>query len=200
MTKNTLQAAAIAALLASVSANAALEPRLGGKAYYDTETNLTWAAPVEAKIISEQVEFVSNLFIDGIGGWRIPDINEFSIYTGNHSTCSDPAIGCIIVAPLPPLDSYQYYFFGGWNWVSVGTYVNPFVTPHDGFAVYNDVIYTGYSPALREGIPDVYPSASFSAWPVHTGDVALIPEPSTYAMLLAGLWLIILSCSRSNRA
>lgn len=188
MIKQTLKTAAIAALLASASANAALEPRLDGKAYYDTETNLTWAAPVDARTISEQVTFVSNLVIDGIGGWRIPDWQELPDFITNHSICGD--MYCFNRTLLPPLDIYQSSL--SWNWVSAGpseliqfgvSLMKSAVIDFDGIAYGAYGYWHGF-------LEPVNSSHSFSTWPVHTGDVALVPEPATYAMLLAGLGLL----------
>ena len=133
MITNTLRAAAIAALVASASANATLEPRLGGKAYCDTETNLTWAAPVDARTISEQVTFVSNLVIEGVGGWRIPSFyREFSSLLINHFVCTDPDT-CAPRVPLPPIDIYDFALGG--NWVDLGPYIYPVTPVYDGAIV-----------------------------------------------------------------
>lgn len=188
MIRQTLRAAAIAALLASASANATLEPRLSGKAYYDTETNLTWAAPVDARTISEQVTFVSNLVIDGIGGWRIPSWQELPDFITNHSICDD--MYCFNRTLLPPLDIYQSSL--SWNWVSAGpSELIQVVTPWMRGAVvdFDGIAYAAYGHWYGFLEP-VNSSHSFSTWPVHTGDVALVPEPATYAMLLAGLGLL----------
>ena len=203
MITNTLRAAAIAALVASASANATLEPRLGGKAYYDTETNLTWAAPVEPRSIGEQIEFVSNMIIDGIGGWRISGVNELpSLITNNSECVSDGYISCLYRDIHPPLDSFPMYAYG-WIWVDGGQYIDMFSTPvRDGAIVHDGVIYDGYGPG-RVYLEPFYPGKLFptdllGAWPVHNGDVALVPEPETYAMLLMGLGLLGFMGRREN--
>lgn len=196
MIKNRLQATATAALLVSASANATLEPRLGGKAYYDTESNLTWATPAAARSIKEQIAFVSDLIIDGIDGWRIPDRPEFFNFTNNYSDCSYPTGGgCPPYIPASPIDEYSWAW--GVNWISHGSYNN---TPdgYEDFAVtVYGITYGTYIPAYANGymldfvmLINDQDNARYTVWPVHTGDVALIPEPATYAMLLAGLGLL----------
>lgn len=180
-----------------MSANAALEPRLSGKAYYDTETNLTWAIPVEAKTISEQVEFVSNLVIDGIGDWKIPGSREFFTFTYSNSTCPDTFFGCPPHLPLPPLDAHLPEY--GWStyWVNLGPNLYPWITHYDGAVIVDEILYGAYRPTLLDSIPYIDLMTRASVWPVHTGDVALIPEPATYAMLLAGLGLMAFRRNRS---
>lgn len=60
-------------------ANAALESRLNGHAFYDTDLNITWAA--DANINGshnwfEQTAWAESLTIEGVGGWRLPEIDE----------------------------------------------------------------------------------------------------------------------------
>ena len=62
------------------TANAALEMRLGGLAYYDTELNITWAADANingAHSWWDQWIWASGLTINGVSGWRLPnaDVN-----------------------------------------------------------------------------------------------------------------------------
>lgn len=191
MITNTLRVAVIAALLASASANATLEPRLGGKAYYDTNTNLTWYnQDIERRTIGEQVEFVANLVVDGIGGWRIPKYMEFAMFARGYSVCIEALGHCAGFDPLPPLDLHARHF-GELNWIDAGA-VYPPDPPGDGEgAVYNDIVYYAASgTSMYFSPPYVYSYDTFSVWPVMTGDVALVPEPQTYAMLLAGLGLL----------
>ena len=120
MIRLTLRVAAITALLSSVSANATLEPRLGGKAYYDTETDLTWAITDNIqRTIVDQLDFVSNLVIDGIDGWRIPGSMAFSTFTNSHSACPDTPFGCSPLLPLPPLDAHLPEYGWGTYWVNL---------------------------------------------------------------------------------
>lgn len=84
----TLTITAVLMVSFAKNANASLEPRLGGKAFYDTELNITWLAGANAGkgtvydydplmagsgydgLMSGYgaFEWVSNLVIDGISG------------------------------------------------------------------------------------------------------------------------------------
>jgi hypothetical protein len=185
MKTKLIKIAATALLFATSAANATLESRLSGKAYYDTDTGLTWAGPeytVTPRTSAEQAAFLSTLNIGGIGDWRIPSSLEFFKLTYTHSHCSDDPLMCSLRLPDAPLDTYPASSWGYFTWVIAGI--------SEGI----DIIYGAYRPALLEGYP--LPDdgkMTFSVWPVHTGDVpviALVPEPQTYAMLLAGLGLV----------
>ncbi|WMJ08809.1 PEP-CTERM sorting domain-containing protein [Nitrosomonas sp. sh817] len=205
MIRKTLRAAAIAVLLASASANATLEPRLDGKAYYDTESNLTWATPAAARSIKEQIAFVSDLVIDGIDGWRIPDRPEFYNFTNNYSDCSYPTGGgCPPYIPASPIDEYSWAW--GVNWISHGPSSAP--DGYEDFSVtVSGILYGTYIPAYANGymldfvmLINDQDNAHYTVWPVQTGDVALIPEPQTYVMLLAGLGLVGVAVFRRIRS
>ena len=72
----------------SFNADAALEPRLGGLAYYDTEADLTWLTDANASAGSvydtflpgsgrmswfDAYAWVGGLNVAGVTGWRLPD-------------------------------------------------------------------------------------------------------------------------------
>lgn len=154
-------------LLGVVStANAALESRLNGHAVYDTDLNITWAA--DANINGghnwfEQTAWAESLTIEGVGGWRLPAIDEM-----RHLAQAEG-----ISSPFPGLFS-NIQFFHYW---SSTTYFNEGADD----AYYYDFRFIGGFDAVTDR------SEGLFAWPVHSGDVALIPEPETYAMLLVGL-------------
>jgi hypothetical protein len=186
MTTKIINSISVAALMIAAStANATLESRLSGMAYYDTDTNLTWAAP--GYILSEdtffnQIDKLLTYTLGGIGEWSAPNAAEFFSLVIDHSVpILFDGIPIGLLDPIPPLDFeslYSWYWVGSW-------YGSVFV----------------YRPGTLEGFPgDVSPSLSdFRVWQVHHGDVPLtaIPEPQTYAMLLAGLGLMGFSMKRS---
>lgn len=84
----------------SISANAALESRLGGLAYYDTEADLTWLADANAAVGSvydtydpgsgrmnwwDANAWAASLMVGGVWGWRLPSVidvgNDGATYT-----------------------------------------------------------------------------------------------------------------------
>lgn len=186
MIKGKFQSAVIASLLLAASnANATLEPRLNGQAYYDTETNLTWTADPnlnDDKNLEEQFNFLSSLSIEGVSDWRIPSEAELRSIVSITADCPWPGV-CFQVGPFEPW-AFRYW------------YLTSFEGPNDYLAHGSDGrYYFAYSPSWDEYFPaDVHALYSyFAVWPVHTGDVAAIsavPEPETYAMLLAGLGLL----------
>jgi len=202
MNKELILSALTAAIMAaSWGANATLEPRLNGQAYYDTETDLTWTAdmnPIGYKTINEHLDILSNWTVDGIGGWRIPTGSEIYDITMNNASC--------IINEGPPFCSPDSQFtatftdtsddWGIAYWYNLQAQDNADYSfwsalGSDGnyYFVYNASVM-GYVHIGFEGAGNFI---QLAAWPVHTGDVAAIsavPEPSTYAMLLAGLGLV----------
>ncbi|WMJ09847.1 PEP-CTERM sorting domain-containing protein [Nitrosomonas sp. sh817] len=180
-----------AVVIGTVStANATLESRLDGKAYYDTELNITWAANANmhgAGNWNYQNAWASNLIIDGVSGWRLPsvDVNGDNIIVncsgGGVAGCSDNEMGYLYweegisgstpgpFSNIPPINAY-------WSGTEYST------IPY--FAWY---FHFNVGATLFDGKIDL-----LLAWPVHDGDVnvSAIPEPSTYAMLLAGLGVL----------
>ena len=146
------------------TANASLESRLGGDAYYDTDLNVTWAA--DANMSSglnwaDQMAWASSLTIDAISGWRLPEITEMShLYNVEGISFSSPG----------PFSNVQLSNY----WSS---------TEFDSSSAWNFIFNGGFQEADDKNF-------TLLGWAVHSGDVAAIPEPSTYAMLLAGLGLL----------
>ncbi|MBS0484928.1 MAG: hypothetical protein JSS06_06905 [Proteobacteria bacterium] len=173
-------------MVAASTASATLESRLSGMAYYDTDTGLTWAAPVytiPGKPFFEQVSFLSTFTLGGTSDWEIPALSEFSAFIFSHSDHSIPWM----LIPYPPLDT-DMSAWNAWYWVDKATASG---SPY------------GYRPSTNEFYPgDVYLSLSdFDVWPVHVGDVPVVavPEPQTYAMLLVGIGLIRLFSSKKDK-
>lgn len=173
-------AAAIGGLMlcASFAANATLEPRLSGMAYYDTVTDLTWMAPEHTLYLgmtyAEYADFMPTFILRGTGDWEIPTYEAY-VNAIDINTTYLPDGSTI----LPPIAE------GGWYLVTSA--VKPETTPF------------GYFPNYYPSLPyrsETYPfperdTRVYKVLGVHRGDVPLVavPEPSTYAMLLAGLGL-----------
>lgn len=173
-------------LLGLVStANAALESRLGGQAYYDTELNITWLANANMNGVGNwgnQDTWVSSLIIGGVSGWRLPsaDINgDNSVVNcsgGGVAGCSDNEMGFLyweegITRATPSVFSnVQSYHY--WSGTDLALFAGNAWNFHFGYG-------TQDANNLNN---------SLFAWPVHDGDIAAsIPEPEAYAMLLSGL-------------
>lgn len=193
------------------TANATLESRLGGKAYYDTELNITWLADANAGkgtvfdydndgLMTGYFasDWVNSINIDGITGWRFPNLDRngdrvFNIdvnssvfdmqfndtcFNGNTAGCSDNEMGFL-------------YWVEGVTPTTPGPFINiqPYLyiseNIHSGFNVWEISFYDGsYGAQLAGNL--------FHAWAVHDGDVALlIPEPEMYAMMVLGLAVLL---------
>ena len=182
-------ALALSAGLAAATANAALESRLGGQAVYDTDLNITWLANGNANGLMDWWQanaWASGLTVAGFSGWRLP-ITDASCSGYN---CTGSEMGHLF-----------YNELGGAAGQSILT------THNDNFALFQNVeanYYwsgTEYAPNTDDawyflfGFPgggqgaDGMDSTLF-ALAVRPGDVAAIPEPETYAMLLAGLGVL----------
>lgn len=158
------------------TANATLESRLSGLAYYDTELDITWAADANingAHNWWDQMVWASGLTIGGVSGWRLPsaDVNgngsseggldnemDF-LYRNEGITAATPGIFSNIQPSV--------------YWSSTELVTDP---------PYAFIFFFNSGDTL-----DSLKSYDHFAWAVHNGDVALIPEPGVYAMMSIGL-------------
>jgi len=153
---------------------------LGGLAYYDTELNITWAADANingAHSWWDQMAWASGLTIDGVSGWRLPnaDVNG----NGSSESGFDNEMHFLywnegITAATPGVFSnvQSFVYWSGTELVSDPPYAFIFF--------FNSGEYL-----------DELKSHHRFAWAVHDGDVALIPEPEMYAMMVLGLAVLL---------
>ncbi len=145
-------------------ANATLESRLGGQSFYDTDLNITWAS--DANINGkhnwfEQTNWASNLTIDGVGSWRLPSVEEM------EHLFNTEGVSFFTQDPFTNIQGHLY-----WSSTEIGL---------------NDA---GFFFFLIGGKGETPKADEMFAWPVHDGDVALIPEPEMYGMMLLGLLVL----------
>lgn len=224
-------------LLAMPAANASLQLRLGGQAFYDTELDVTWIA--NANLAATQSFGVAGVMDDGsmswstaqswiaamntanyLGGsdWRLPGVSPISggffNYTFSYSGSTDK--GYNISVPGSPFagshgSELAFLFYNSLanlgardlNGASLGCEsasnvclqnTGPFInlvpdvywTGAAYLPVATNTWYfdmgTGYQDATWEGI-------TYHVLAVRAGDVAAVPEASTFGMMLAGLAL-----------
>ncbi len=192
--KKLLSAAALAAF--AISGHAALQGRdldHNGftDAFYDTDLNITWLKDANYANTSgfdldgKMTWAVANtwaagLTIAGYNGWRLPTTTPGSTcYKG----CTDSEMGHLFYTELGNTATNGGHNFGNFSNVQVteinGHGANAYwsTTPRDANNAFEFFMYSGAQGFQGKG------TANY-AMLVRVGDV---PEPETYAMLLAGL-------------
>ena len=190
------------------TANAALESRLGGKAVYDTDRNITWLANANAAAGSSFDDgfsptdglltwfnanrWVASLSVDGITGWRLPT--------------TDPTCTVVLDCRITELGHLFYSELGGSTGVPVTSTGDPDLALFTNLQPYYYWSGTLFGPnpyyawSYNFGFGNLsanYRDFNLFALAVHSGDVGLlhsakaelllVPEPQLYTMLLVGL-------------
>jgi len=165
----------VAALLFGLvsNANATLESRLGGLAFYDTLQDITWSAsPFDAglKTWDNHISEISSLNIGNVTGWRLPSggqygVDEYlSLYNDHGITPSTPGVFGFV----PEFDP----LWTDTSFTADATKAFAFIfnQPNLDFDVFQKT-YT------------------FFTWAVRDGDVGAlaIPEPGTFVLISLGL-------------
>jgi len=183
------------------TANANLEARLGGMVYDDV-LDITWLADANYAQTSgydsdgrmnfdEANTWAAGLSYGGYDDWRLP--------TALNQDGSGPCLGFNCTGSEMGHMFYNNLGATAGNSILLGTNT-------DNLALFTNLqssVYwsgTVYAPdparyawnfVTNLGFQDDSDqSLEFYAWAVRPGDVAAIPEPETYAMLLAGLGLL----------
>ena len=181
-------------LVFSTSSKSALLERLGGLAFYDDETNLTWMADANGAVDSDYDisypgtgllnwydadAWVRSININGINNWRLPNIDAngdgviVDCFGGGVIGCDDNEI------------SFLY-----WEGGITDTTPGPFSNVQSGFYWY-ETEYTrnpsiGWSFFVGTyGILDKNDLAH--VWAVYDGDVSEVPIPQAAWLLSSGL-------------
>ena len=182
------------------TANAALETRLGGFAVYDTDINITWLSDADyAKTSGYDADgmmswldakaWAASLSIGGVTGWRLPTADISCV----GYNCSNSEMGHLFYDELGGTAGYPLPVPSSSNFFSnireyLGVYAHFYWT---GTEFTPDLGWVFFFAAGYQAWGDDTPNSGF-VWAVHDGDVGagLVPEPETYAMLLAGLGLL----------
>lgn len=215
LTKFTL----LCTLVCASTSHAALVSRLDGQAVYDTTNNITWIANANLAAsntfgLPTNIEFrytynsLFNHYISdsgtmtwaasakwvaamndsnylGFTDWQIPSIVPFC------DTCDSAfyQLHSELVALGNPYGDYSNGVFVNASALFVSFASNYWSTTTYPWPAYPD--YYAYYFAFGDGQRHVdYNSQLFNALVFRAGDVAVVPEPGTWALLLAGLGLV----------
>lgn len=205
-----LTAGALALVMGS--AQAELFDR-GGGLIYDSTQNITWLQDAnygnQFMTWSAAMDWAQNLnYLDTVrnvtySDWRLPNIWYPEFPSGNPSwfghcfgyNCTNSEMGIL------------YYLELGRPAMPVNTLPNPELFKN----VLNTAYWTSTSYWPTDGRSWIFNMGDGGqvaltqeqyhyAWAVRDGDVASVPEPETYAMLLAGIALIGVALRRNNRS
>lgn len=186
-------------------------------AYYDSALNITWLADARAYgselTYDAAVNWVSQLDVYGVTDWRLPETFDhegdgcnwsdsggtdcgynvlpsssemahmFLVTLGNESVAH--AASVVTLTNTGPFQNLQTY--GYWSQGIVREFWDPQHHVIDGNA---------WRFSFAAGRQDDLPKAwTLNAWAVHDGDImqavaAPVPEPETYALMLAGLGMV----------
>ena len=175
-----------AGLLFASGSHAALQSRLGGLALYDTDINVTWAADANINGLmnwSAANSWAAGLTISGISGWRLPTSD-----TCFGFNCTGSEMGHLFYTELGGTAGGGFLSTLNANAALFSNLQSSVYWSGTEYAPDTDLAWSFGTGSGNQGI--VSKGNDFYALAVRSGDVAAIPEPETYAFMLAGLGLI----------
>ena len=190
----------------ATATQATLVSRLGGQAVYDTDLKITWLAnanangPMNWGLMNWNAAntWAASLNVGGYTGWRLP--------TAKNADGSGPSFGYVSGSELGHL---FYNELGGVAGQSILT------THNANFNLFSNIqgsVYwsgTEYAPIrtvawyFNTNSGSQYYNAlkdfGYYAWAVRSGDVAAVPEPEEYMMMLLGFGMVGWQIKRRQR-
>jgi len=150
-------------------------------AWYDTSTNLTWLASAQELTYAEGVSYIAGLDVYGVTGWswsnRLQISTMYYVDLGNVDEPPGPA-GWKNTGPFMGLENGPVGTGSGWFWTGA-----PLVP--DGPDFFTSEVFA--ADGLGVFIYQEPSTSHLGVWAVREGDVPVVPEPETYALMLAGL-------------
>lgn len=187
------------------------------EAYYDSDLDITWLADAsyvktsgydaDGRLSSGAAEtWASNLNVNGITGWRLPDVKPVngSSFNATYSVAGTTDQGYNITSTQSELAHLYYVTLGnkaycstdgscsqsGWGLSNTGPFKNVETTTYWSGVEYRPSNVTlVWNFRFGDGF-QTYGNTynDRAAWAVRSGDVAAaVPEPETYTLALAGL-------------
>lgn len=218
--------ALVVGLLQCAGAGASLLPR-GTAMVYDDGTGLTWAVSPSAAAMtfSAAQAWVAGLVVDGIGGWRLPDVVDLNTPGCDPGYAQPPyyrSADCGYIGAMDGASELSRLLYGtlGNNVRSSLVNSGPFRVNPSGFAwlgrshpptTSTTLTVEGWwiggsnsfswGLALNEGFQGpAYVESLGYAWAVRTGDVAAVAEPAPALLMGAGLFTVAWSVRRAGGA
>lgn len=222
-TRQTLMAALVLTAGLSGAAQAALHDR-GGGLVYDDDLDITWLSNANLGAGSSYDDGTSS--IDGLmtwpnamnwvaglvyydslrnvtyDDWRLPT----SDFCFNYAGCTDSEMGHLYYLELGGVAYVELATTHNDNYDLFQNIQNPINAAHWSSTEYGHSYnqQTAWGFDMDNGIQSIQGVVTPSgvgyayAWAVRDGDVATVPEASTYAMMLAGLGLVGAMAGRRN--
>ena len=177
----------VAACCLPATGHAALEDR-GGGLIYDNVRNITWLQDANyAKTSGYPTLFNGTMEWNAANTWAANLVFHDSVRNVDHSDWRLPKVvgpGPLDgFAPKDPLFTNIENFF---YWSGSGDLPN---NP-------NSVWVTNYGDGT---VTTIWSSNNVYAWAVSSGDIAAVPEPEAYALLLAGLGVVVALAKRRRQ-
>jgi len=180
----------------------------GFEAYYDSSLNISWLAMAQAPAgnlsWAAAKSWAAGLSVGWVSGWRLPGLN-----VGGDGACHFATSGSDCGYNVNVANSELAHLF----YVTLGnrSTVAPGGGPQSGGGLTNTGPFSGmlegdywtgsaYAPAFEDyawffntgaGLQmQTRQTFTLAAWAVHDGDVATVPEPKTWGLILLGLGLL----------
>lgn len=162
---------------------------------YDTELKVTWLRDANqngAMDWNTAVAWADNLVVGAYDDWRLPSaLNTDGSWPCEFDNCTDSQMGHLYYKTLgnkaPPEPGWGLTNTGSFQSLQAATYWYEEANADLPWFFWFGGGFQGYGPSEDEVI---------YALAVRPGDVALVPEPKIYALLMLGLGAVIVAARR----